>query len=208
MCKRRYSSEEILLMNNIKKSNERCYYCGCVVKESKRTVDHKIPFSRGGLTKQDNLVMSCSNCNSEKAFLTEEEYREYKEVVDMRINESTAVITLTTIINSYKNIETNTAKEKNSLNNINQKIAKIEATIRQSRFSASDGYKLCKMLQDNLVKKDIAEKNIRKMQSVKKYINNTKKSTEDKLEAIKNEIRNDYRNEYVIIKGIELTKNA
>ena len=208
MCDRKYTKKELTLMDSIRKSNERCYYCGCGVKENKRTVDHKMPFARGGLTQEDNLVMSCKKCNTEKGFLTEEEYREYKEIADIKVSENTVVVTLTAVINSYKNIEDDAKKEKNRLNNINQKIANIETTIRQSRFSASDGYKLCKMLQDNLIEKESIDKNVRNMQSVKEYIKSSRKTTEDKLEYIKKRIRNDYRNEYVSIKGIELTKNA
>lgn len=204
MCRRKYKAKEVTLMNNIRKSNERCYYCGCVVKESKRTIDHKTPLARGGLTQENNLVMSCSNCNNEKGFLTEEEYREYKEIADIKVSENTVVVTLTAVINSYKDIEADARKEKNRLNNINRKIAKIEATIRQSRFSASDGYKLCKMLQDNLMEREAINNNVRNMQYVKQHIYDTKKSTEDKLEYVKNRIKNDYRNEYLSIKGIEL----
>lgn len=208
MCRRKYTKKEVALMNNIRKSNERCYYCGCVVKESKRTIDHKTPFARGGLTQENNLVMSCSNCNNEKGFLTEEEYREYKEIADIKVSENTVVVTLTAVINSYKDIETDARKEKNRLNNINRKIAKIEATIRQSRFSASDGYKLCKMLQDNLLEKEIINNNVRNMQSVKEHIKSSKKSTEDELKNIKNKIRKNYRNEYISIKGIELMESV
>lgn len=208
MCKRRYTKKELTLMDSIRKFNERCYYCGCVVKESKRTVDHKIPFSRGGLTTSENLVMSCEKCNIEKGFLTEEEYREYKEIAGIKVSENTVVVTLTAVINSYKNIEDDAKKERSRLNNINKKIAKIEATIRQSRFSASDGYKLCKMLQDNLREKDIIDKSVRDLQYVREHIKITKKSTEDELKNIKNKIRKNYRNEDLGIKEVELIKNA
>lgn len=208
MCRRKYKAKEVTLMNNIRKSNERCYYCGCVVKESKRTIDHKTPLARGGETISENLVMSCQKCNNEKGFLTEEEYREYKEIADIKVSENTVVVTLTAVINSYKDIETDARKEKNRLNNINRKIAKIEATIRQSRFSASDGYKLCKMLQDNLMEREAINNNVRNMQYVRKHIYDTKKSTEDKLEYVKNRIKNDYRKEYVSIKGIELMESV
>lgn len=195
-------------MDSIRKSNERCYYCGCVVKESKRTVDHKIPFSRGGLTTSENLVMSCEKCNIEKGFLTEEEYREYKEIADIKVSENTVVVTLTTIINSYKSIEDDARKERSRLNNINKRITEIETTIRQSRFSASDGYKLCKMLQDNLIEREAINSNVRNMQYVRERIKSTKKSTEDELKNIKNKIRKNYRNEYLGIKEVELIKNA
>ena len=195
-------------MNNIKKSNERCYYCRCVVKESKRTVDHKIPFSRGGLTTSENLVMSCEKCNNEKDFFTEEEYREYKEITDIKISKNIAIITLTNVLKSYKKAEANVYIEKNRLKELNKEIAKIESLIKDSRFSASMGYKLCKTLQDNLIEREVVEKNVRNLEAVNKYIKGNRKLTRDKLDAVKNKIRKEYRKEYISTKRIELMESV
>lgn len=53
-----------------KRDNYECCYCG-----SKRnlTIDHIIPKSRGGSNHWDNLVTSCSRCNSNKDNMTPEE---------------------------------------------------------------------------------------------------------------------------------------
>ncbi len=208
MCKRKYTKKELTLMNNIKKSNERCYYCRCVVKESKRTVDHKIPFSRGGLTTSENLVMSCEKCNNEKDFFTEEEYREYKEITDIKISKNIAIITLTNVLKSYKKAEANVYIEKNRLKELNKEIAKIESLIKDSRFSASMGYKLCKTLQDNLIEREVVEKNVRYLEAVNKYIKGNRKLTRDKLDAVKNKIRKEYRKEYISTKRIELMESV
>lgn len=208
MCRRKYSAEEILLMNNIRKSNERCYYCGCGVKESKRTVDHKTPISRGGETQEDNLVMSCQKCNNEKDFFTEEEYREYKEITDIKISKNIAIITLTNVLKSYKKAEANVYIERNRLKELNKEIAKIESLIKDSRFSASMGYKLCKTLQDNLIERDIVEKNVRYLEAVNKYIKDNRKLTRDKLDAVKNKIRKEYRKEYISTKRITLMEGV
>jgi 5-methylcytosine-specific restriction endonuclease McrA len=49
---------EILL-----KHNHRCRYCGS---ETKLTVDHVIPLSKGGEHSRANVVPACQSCNSEK----------------------------------------------------------------------------------------------------------------------------------------------
>jgi 5-methylcytosine-specific restriction endonuclease McrA len=53
-----------------------CYYCGCVIK-GKKTIDHKIPVVKGGTNDNENLVLACVHCNTQKNDKTEEEYREW-----------------------------------------------------------------------------------------------------------------------------------
>ena len=53
-----------------------CYYCGKEITGLK-TIDHKIPVSRGGNNKGNNLVLCCKHCNSQKNEKTEEEYIEW-----------------------------------------------------------------------------------------------------------------------------------
>jgi hypothetical protein len=50
-----------------------CAYCGKFVKDSKATVDHLIPKSRGGKWCWENLVTACSECNQRKGNRTPEE---------------------------------------------------------------------------------------------------------------------------------------
>lgn len=63
-----------------------CYYCkkptalhkmknGVRVPNNARTVDHKVPLSRGGRNVAENKVVACYGCNTEKGKLTEAEYR-------------------------------------------------------------------------------------------------------------------------------------
>lgn len=63
----------------------KCYYCEApivYVKQNKgqkqpdnlRTIDHRIPVSRGGKNELQNYVECCNKCNSEKGQLTETEY--------------------------------------------------------------------------------------------------------------------------------------
>lgn len=204
MAERNYTSSEILLMTKIRKSNTKCYYCGCTVEESKRTVDHKIPVSRGGLTKQDNLVMSCQKCNNEKDFLTEEEYNEFLNKANKRIEKSASVIHLTALLNTYKDILDDINRNKNKLKLINKEVLEIELIIKDSRLSASDGYKLCKMLQDNLREKDIIDKSVRDLQRINPEIEKSYQSIASKLGNLKIKIKNEYKKEYINSKEIIL----
>lgn len=48
-----------------------CYYCG---DDSKLTVDHLTPLSRGGTDAIDNIVPACRSCNSRKNAKTADEF--------------------------------------------------------------------------------------------------------------------------------------
>ena len=60
----------MLLVGNI------CYYCGCEIQD-KKTIDHKTPVIKGGTNENDNLVLSCLHCNTQKGSKTEDEYRRW-----------------------------------------------------------------------------------------------------------------------------------
>jgi len=60
--------------NVLLRDDYRCAYCG-VRGDRSMTVDHVIPKSRGGLSTFENLVASCSECNSRKRDRTPEEAR-------------------------------------------------------------------------------------------------------------------------------------
>ena len=44
----------------------RCQYCDKRLNKSRFTIDHVIPKSKGGKTDWNNLVVSCSKCNTKK----------------------------------------------------------------------------------------------------------------------------------------------
>jgi len=73
----------------LKKTNGRCYYCGCYLPEDTHIydeqgkiaitirnwdVDHDIPVSRGGENGIANLLPSCKDCNRKKGNRTSDEY--------------------------------------------------------------------------------------------------------------------------------------
>lgn len=51
-----------------------CYLCGIDLTDENRTIDHRIPYARGGRG-FDNLALCCLMCNWEKNNLTETEFR-------------------------------------------------------------------------------------------------------------------------------------
>lgn len=61
-----------------KKSELICRYCNKALILKTATVDHLIPVGRGGPDEEWNYGIACHKCNSEKADMTEDEYREYK----------------------------------------------------------------------------------------------------------------------------------
>jgi 5-methylcytosine-specific restriction endonuclease McrA len=64
-------------LEDIKKlySAKQCFYCSRELTEEEKTVDHKLPVSKGGTNEITNLVICCQTCNSKKSNQTAEEYR-------------------------------------------------------------------------------------------------------------------------------------
>lgn len=58
-----------------RQANGHCAYCGKHVSHTKATLDHILPFSKGGRYHQENLRLSCQACNNLKGNLTMEQFR-------------------------------------------------------------------------------------------------------------------------------------
>ncbi len=56
------------------KKASKCFYCGCELNDSNRTIDHFIPLCRGGANIKENLVACCFGCNNKKGTKTYEEF--------------------------------------------------------------------------------------------------------------------------------------
>lgn len=58
-----------------------CFYCSAPMggppSQRKKTRDHKIPLSRGGMDIESNIVDACDLCNRTKANMTDAEYFEW-----------------------------------------------------------------------------------------------------------------------------------
>jgi 5-methylcytosine-specific restriction endonuclease McrA len=66
---------KMLYEDNIKRFGVlTCYLCGKPIPFGKNNLDHKLPLSRGGTNKYDNLGIACQTCNLEKHTKTVEEY--------------------------------------------------------------------------------------------------------------------------------------
>lgn len=63
-----YSKVPLTRRNIYKRDEYSCVYCGDSDR-SQLTLDHVVPQSKGGKDTWENLVTSCSRCNSEKADL-------------------------------------------------------------------------------------------------------------------------------------------
>lgn len=59
---------------NISVREDRCSFCGCVIDEYSRTVDHLIPKSRGGIRSNSNKVWVCKRCNRIKGNMNPDEF--------------------------------------------------------------------------------------------------------------------------------------
>ena len=71
-CKPRQPRKE-LRQKILERDGDYCRYCGTHVSGSKLHIDHITPWSRGGATVEENLVVCCDNCNSKKNILKPEE---------------------------------------------------------------------------------------------------------------------------------------
>jgi 5-methylcytosine-specific restriction enzyme A len=58
----------------LKRHHFRCFYCGTKLLPANRTLDHKIPLSRGGANTIKNVVPACRPCNQRKMRLTAREF--------------------------------------------------------------------------------------------------------------------------------------
>ena len=72
----RAKQDELLTPKDILelRKESKCFYCGCELNESNRTIDHFIPLSRGGANIKENLVACCFGCNNKKGKKTYEEF--------------------------------------------------------------------------------------------------------------------------------------
>ena len=59
------------------KTDFKCGYCGCSLKESGVHLDHMTPKARGGDNSLENLMPSCPSCNGSKGSKTVDEFRVY-----------------------------------------------------------------------------------------------------------------------------------
>lgn len=76
--KRNNSKRAKAVRDKIKDTYCTCFFCGEYIYREYRTIDHLISLAKGGLDEEDNMVVSCHQCNSEKADLDVDEYVKLK----------------------------------------------------------------------------------------------------------------------------------
>ena len=206
MGNRSYTSSETRIMNKVRESGEICYYCKNTIENGKKTVDHKIPISRGGETKEENLVVCCEKCNTEKDFLTEEEYMRILEMAKEKEKQDLGLKLLNSVVNTYLEISENIKKVNYERSCYDKEIAEIQNIIAESKLSASDGYKLCKELQKALINRKTINKKIKELDRIREITGDCK-NTFNKINDIKKKIISDCKREFIDSKEILLISN-
>jgi hypothetical protein len=148
----RYTFEEQKLINNLKsKLPHICYYCNrTLTSQDMVTVDHKTPLSRGGLTTEENLVIACCECNSEKDNMTEEEYKVYKQKQREMQQSFEYNDILSELLNVHNNVINRIEQIKTELTQVESQIKYIQEKIMFGTFNASEGYTYAKQLKELL----------------------------------------------------------
>lgn len=55
-----------MFLRIVRRDNQTCQKCGKILREEEIRIDHKIPFSKGGPTEEENLRVLCEECNRKK----------------------------------------------------------------------------------------------------------------------------------------------
>jgi hypothetical protein len=93
-------------MVKFKKNSEKvCHYCGkAITEKDELTVDHVIPLSKGGNSKNDNLVIACKACNREKSSLNADRYTEFVNIINLMSERGDMLDGVEKVINGLKEI--------------------------------------------------------------------------------------------------------
>jgi 5-methylcytosine-specific restriction endonuclease McrA len=59
-------------------ASPQCAYCGVSLEPGHFSVDHELPFGRGGRNEANNIVVTCFTCNRRKHTKTPEEYAQHR----------------------------------------------------------------------------------------------------------------------------------
>ena len=70
--KRAFTKEEKSI--KLSEQNNKCASCGEYLELSDAEGDHLFPYSKGGLTETDNLIVLCEDCNNKKSDMNPEEW--------------------------------------------------------------------------------------------------------------------------------------
>ncbi|KGM94355.1 hypothetical protein Z968_11795 [Clostridium novyi A str. 4552] len=126
MCKRKYTAIEQQAIQNVRETQPHvCYYCHKSLSDKEITIDHIQPYSRGGQTTEDNLVIACYHCNKEKSNMNLEEYQQYlrlKNKASKSVDTDTAGIELSNLYVLHQDINRDFNIAKNEYKNMLESI--------------------------------------------------------------------------------------
>jgi hypothetical protein len=195
MCDRIYTFEEKMIIDNFKASNSHvCYYCkNQISKEEWITVDHKTPYSKGGSTTNENLVIACVKCNNEKDNMTEEEYCIYKEKQREIQNNFEVIKDIQDIINIQNNVINRIEKTRREFHTTNKQVEHIQQEIMYDNFNACEGYYYAKQMKELLSEKNELFCVKEQYNNLHIILGNHQKQLNELLKKVSTEVYNFYK---------------
>lgn len=169
--------EEKGIMNRFKNKNKHvCAYCGKTISnKDELTVDHKVPLSRGGITTDENLAISCLQCNSEKSDMTDEEYAVLKKKQQELCDSLEMSGLLESLFSTYDLIIEKAGEINSACAEAEREIVKIENEIASSKFNASEGYVLAKRLKEAVINRNVLRNRKMAYNSLHSFAGSSKK---------------------------------
>ena len=70
--------------SELRQNTKYCYYCGCFLHKKNFSTDHRIPKSKGGSNRKENIIICCKFCNELKSDMSEEEFRDLFTVEEIQ----------------------------------------------------------------------------------------------------------------------------
>ena len=188
MCRRLYNQEEQKIIRDFKRNNKnKCHYCGKNLEENELTIDHIVPYSRGGKTVKENLVIACHECNISKSDMNEDEYIEYLKTKDDLISKDKTIRKIKLMMDSNTEIENDYILTHSQQVKKGQEKVEILNCIKNIVFNASEGYMLCRELKDCMIEIGNLRKRVNGLLKLKEAI----EPNNDKLKIIYDELTND-----------------
>ena len=197
MAERNYTLSELKLIEKVKEENTTCYYCGDPLKSKNRTIDHKIPISRGGQTTLDNLVVSCKRCNEEKGMMNDEEYLGFLEKFRKYIDEDINFNELKDIKTKYQGILDRHKELCENHRLIGCEVRKVQDIIMVMKMNAADGYILARDLQKLLNEQNEIKKQKESIAKLRDMAINQINEISKNMTALADTVRSNYRNDVI-----------
>ena len=55
-----------VMLRVVRRDNNQCQICGCILRDNEIELDHIIPVSKGGSSEEHNVRVTCLDCNRNK----------------------------------------------------------------------------------------------------------------------------------------------